>query len=471
MPFEGELASYKSIHRLANSQRVLELLGSYETRPNGATDPSAPLVTLTATPSSWLPSIVLAIDGSHAEVTIENGFPGAEASYVTVSSVLLDVAKMRDLDSQRPVDPREFRKIEEADSIDCALPGCNVVCGGQHSAPASLRRKLFEEFVYRRMDSDGETLLETYEALLAFKPQEIDPARIQQCPYAEEGCRGAQKFYHRDSGEYVCHCSLAQPLYSTDALRIHEGMNPAGTNGAMFAEVMQVWERIWVVHFLRTLERKGWLSSLRRIAIILDGPLAVFGHPAWLSSCIERELQRLNEAARRVNGGQDILLLGIEKSGPFLEHFISLDTKPNGEPNRLPNQTLGLLDDAYIKRNIIFSQSTRPYGRQTYFGRKFFYKTSTGALLVGLLPHLRPGDDDLLCAEPEQFPRLFDALAVLDELVCVRYPNSLSALVAAHAEAAIPLHLGNDILGQLARRLINNSGNNGLVNGQNGASV
>lgn len=466
MPFEGELASYKSLHRLANSQRVQDLLGSYKTRPSGAIDPSAPLTTLAIPSNKWLPNIVVAIDGSHAEVAIENGFPGAEASYITVSSVLLDVAKMRDLDSQRPVDPREFRKIEEADSIDCALPGCNVVCQGQNSAPASLRHKLFEEFVYRRMDSGGETLLETYEALLAYKPQETDSTKIQKCPYAEEGCQDAQKLYHRDSGEYVCHCSLVRPLYSTDALRIHEGMNPAGTNGAMFAEIMQIWERIWVVHFLRTLERKGWLSSLRRIAIILDGPLAVFGHPAWLSSCIERELQRLNEAARQVNGGQDILLLGIEKSGPFLEHFISLDTHPSGAPNHFPAQTVGLIDDTYIKRNIIFSQSDRPYGRQTYFGRKFFYKTRTGALLVGLLPHLRPGDDDLLRAEPEQFPRLFDALAILDELVSVRYPNSLSALVAAHAEAAIPLHLGNDILGQLARRLINNgnSKSNGSQN-------
>jgi hypothetical protein len=415
----------------------------------------------------WLPDIVLAIDGSHAEVPLENGFPGAEASYITVSSVLLDVAKIRDLDSQRPVDPREFRKIEEADSIDCALPGCNVVCQGQDSAPASLRRKLFEEFVYRRMDSGGETLLETYEALLEYKPNNQSAER---CPYAEDNCPNPDGGYHRDNGEYICRCPLARPLFSTDALRIHEGMNPAGTNGAMFAEIMQVWERIWVVHFLRTLERKGWLSSLRRIAIILDGPLAVFGHPAWLSSSIERELQRINEAARKANDGQDILLLGIEKSGPFFEHFINLDTHPDGARNRFPVQTVGLIDDAYIKRNIIFSNSDRLFGRNTYFGRKFFYKTRTGALLVGLLPHLRPGDDDLLRAEPNQYPRLSDTLTVLDELVCVRYPNSLSALVAAHAEAAIPLHLGNDILGQLARRLVNTSSSSGPNNYPNGVS-
>lgn len=455
MPYEGEFASYKSLNRLASSERVRELLGSYKVRERTSGSNPLPLAPLPAPISNWLPDIVLAVDGSHAEVRVENGFPGAEASYITVSSVLLDVARMRQLDAQRPVDPHEFRKIEEADSIDCALPGCNVVCGGEDSASASLRRKLFDEFLFRRMDPEGETLLETYEALLAFKP---DNERDELCPYADEGCPNPDTGYHRATGQYACHCPLSSSLYSTDALRIHEGMNPAGTNGALFAEIMQVWERVWVIHFLRTLEHKGWLSSLRRIAVILDGPLAVFGHPAWLSSAIEKELKRLNEAVRKATGGQDILLLGIEKGGVFADHFLELDRNPDGSTDRFPLQAVGLLDDAYIKQNIIFSKSERPYGRQTYFGRKFLYKTRTGALVVGVLPYLREGDDDLTHAEVEQYPRIADALSLLDELVCVRYPNSISALVAAHAEAAIPLHLGNDILSQLARRLVN-SGN------------
>lgn len=270
----------------------------------------------------------------------------------------------------------------------------------------------------------------------------------------EDGCENE---YYRATGQYTCHCPLVLPLYSTDALRIHEGMNPAGTNGKAFGEIMQVWERIWVIHFLRTMERRGWLSSLRRIAIIIDGPLAVFGHPAWLSAAIEAELVRLNNAVRAATGGQDLLLLGIEKGGLFAQHLLDLNQHSNGTPGRFKEQSVALLDDAYIKRNIIFSTSDRLFGRNTYFGRKFFYKTRTGALIVGMLPHLRAGDDELERAEPDQYPRLADALAVLDELVCVRYPNSLSALVAAHAEAAIPLHLGNNILEQLARHLMGQS--------------
>ena len=59
-------------------------------------------------------------------------------------------------------------------------------------------------------------------------------------------------------------------------------------------------------------------------------------------------------------------------------------------------------------------------------------------------------------ADTAQFPRLADALSVLDQLVSTRYPNSLDPLVAAHSEAAIPLHLGTQILEDLARKSMKN---------------
>ena len=210
-------------------------------------------------------------------------FPGAEASYVTVASVILDVAKIEKLDRERPVNPKEFRATEKAESIDCALPGCNIITDGENSAKASLRKSIFEVFGSVRMSSEGESLLDTYEALLKYKPI---TERKQECPY--EDCL---KEYQRGNGKYTCPCELSRSLYSTDALRIHERMNPAGTNGAIFAEIMQVWERIWVVHILRTLEAKNWLSSLRRLAIVFGWPPCCFrtaclDQPIYLSRAI-----------------------------------------------------------------------------------------------------------------------------------------------------------------------------------------
>jgi hypothetical protein len=382
------------------------------------------------------------------KIAIKNGFPGAEASYITVACVIVDIAKLDQLDRNRPVNPKEFRQTEKAESIDCALPGCNIITQDTNTAEASLRKSIFEVFESVRIFSDGESLLDTYEALLEYKPNTQNP---QKCPY--EDCPNNQH-YQRNRGKYSCSCGLSRPLYSTDALRIHERMNPAGTNSAIFAEIMQVWERLLVVHILRGLETKQWLSSLRRLAIVLDGQLAVFGQPAWISQAIYQELCRINKKVQKVTEGQDILLIGIEKTGGFVQHFEDIDCKEDGNFGNFPCQSVGLLTDSYIKQNIIFSDSFRVYGDATYFGRKLFYKTRSGARLVVTLPFLSEKHKDLSKAESNQYPRLTDAVGLLDRLVSSRYPNAVSPLVLANSEAAIPLNLGKKVLEQLAKDLM-----------------
>lgn len=57
-------------------------------------------------------------------------------------------------------------------------------------------------------------------------------------------------------------------------------------------------------------------------------------------------------------------------------------------------------------------------------------------------------------AKPSQFPRLADTLDLLDLLVSMRYPNAVIPLIAAHAEAAIPLQMGEKVLDKLTREHI-----------------
>lgn len=454
MPYEGEFAHYKSLRRLAENEQIKALLR--RSRININSLPATPLNTISLLdlkPSGWLPDFVVAIDGSLEEVPINNGYPCAAVGYVTVASVLLDVAKMRRLDASRPADPKEFRTIENAESIDSALPCSNVVIDNEQNATDSFRRALLELFQSKRMSEKGETVLDTYEALLQYKP--TNDTQKQICPYSEI-CLLNDKAYKRGHAEYTCSCLLARSLFSTDALRIHESLNPEGPNQSALTQTMNVLECLWVIHFLRTLEQESLLPVLRRLAIVIDGPLAIFDDPAWLSSAIKFELARINNAARQALNDDtfDILLFGIEKSGAFMEHLTALDKGVDGRMDAIPKQTAMLLTDSYIKKRIVFSDSERAYGRNTYFGRKFFYKTASGALIVVNAPFLREEHQDVQKADPDQFPRLVDIMSLLDTLVSARYRNSIIPLISAHAEAAIPLNLGKRILEDLARQLI-----------------
>ena len=219
MPFEGEFAHYRPLQRLSDSEQVQALLRRARIKPR-QTDATPPVTVSLAdlVPSRWAPHWVLAVDGSLLEHDINNGYPSASVGYVTVASVLLDIAKMVQLDAHRPIDPRSFRTLEQAESIDCALPGSNVVIDDELDANASFRRALFELFQSKRMAADGESLLDTYEALLAYKP--IDSKAPQLCPF--EKCLRPDGTYQLGHAEYRCTCLQGRSLFSTDALRIHE---------------------------------------------------------------------------------------------------------------------------------------------------------------------------------------------------------------------------------------------------------
>lgn len=396
------------------------------------------------------PRFILALDGSYAEVNVKNGYPGAKVGYCTVASVLLDLTLVSQLDINRPADPIEFRKTEQAASVDAALPGSNVITRRQNSARASFREELYDLLSDIVVDEDDRaTLLSTYEALLSLKPT----TNPQSCPYSEShGCRA-----HLTVGVGCARCpGCGRPIYSTDALRVHERFREIGSNGESFGLVMQVVERLLLVHFLRCFERRQLLERLGSLAFFVDGPLAVFGPPAWLSAAISRELKRLNQNVR-ASTGNDLLILGIEKTGEFVEHFEEIDqTETPGCQLFSPRQFI-LLTDQYIKERILYSDSSKRYGEDTYFGRKFFYKTLSGARIVASIPFLSDAQDTIAQSDISLYPQFPVACNLLDHVVSSRYANAVSPLIAANAQAAIPLHLGSKVLTQLARALLGTS--------------
>jgi hypothetical protein len=448
MPYEGEYASYRSINRITQTDRVQSLLK--KSRVLSTQDQTATLKPHEAPERpDGTPYFIVAIDGSYAEVPVKNGYPGAHVGYVTVASVLLNLTELLRLDEARPVNPVEFREVEQAATVDTALPGSNVVTRDHLSARAAFREAVFDVFHDAQVDADDpSTLLDTFELLLKSKPS----TNPQQCPY--DGC---EEKFSVGPGTSSCTCAKKHRIYPTDALRIHERFNDVGTNGEAFGLVMQVWERVLIIHLLRCFEKRGWFEGLSRLAFFVDGPLGVFGPPAWLSASISAELKRLNVLVRE-STGNDILLIGVEKTGAFVSHFDEVDQSETPGENRFQPRSYMLLTDNYIKQRISLSESDKRYGLDTYFGRKFFYKTSSGARIVASLPFLSDEQDTLDSDDPALYPRFPHICAVLDDLVSSRFPNSLSPLISAHSHAAIPLHLGAKVLQELARRLMNRNG-------------
>lgn len=454
MPFENEFASYEPLRRILDSPKVKSLQSRLRIRKKSEKaileEYRSSLISKNDLNSDFIPDYIIAIDGSYQSAKAENGFPGAEFGYIAISAVLIIEKAVRDFSKQEFIDPKKFRETEKASTIDTVIPGCNIILDDEKSAKASMRKAIFEELKNTKAFDEGESLLETYEYLFKMKCE--NDKRIGATSKPKSPIDDIDQEMTYGYGEYNCPYS-GEKLYSTDALRLHELMNPSGSNGELFGQIMSMLEKLWFIHILRSFEKKEWLNILDRVVFVLDGPLACFSTWSWMNKSISSELVRINNV-QKDKTGKDLLVIGIEKSGTFYNHFEEMDTTIDGVTDNYPRQSTFLLSDSYIKRNIIFSESEKLYGQDTYFGRKVFYKTASGYRIVPVLAHLQK-KPNLLSTSIDDFPRLADMMNVLDELVSSRYPNSVSPLVSAHSEAAIPLNLGKKIFDDIAKEMRN----------------
>ncbi len=447
MPYQNEFARGDSLWRLIESPSVQEFRGII--RHSEGQRPHA--LPFQLNPSRGLHNIkrVIAIDGSSVTHRVQNGYPGAEAALLHWAAIVIKLQAIRNIPRNYIPSPNEMREMEQCDTLSAVLPGRNVV---RHDKPEDSSKRFFratisQELETARLDPEHETLLETLRAITA----ERQDARIT-CPIDDCELKDPGKWIMPERGTTVCICGLGEAIYETDVLRAHERFEENGSSEQAFTAVRQVIEHLMMVNILRYFERTDSLGVFRDTAFIMDGPLAIFGMPAWLKYYMEVEITRLHKKAQD-KGGPGVLLMGIEKSGQFLDHLNEIDWVENEGPRqRLPNSTALAPDLDYIHRHIMLRPpDAKPYGSATYYGRKVLYKNRAGQHSVVMTPIVNAQGQDQRCVSEAAFPRIGEALDIMDELATYLYKDGFAPLVRAHAHAAIPLRAGARILEKIFR--------------------
>jgi hypothetical protein len=438
MGFDGQYATGEILLKLEQSKVFQEFRGQIRAEVREA--PIRPEVNAVER-RNFRPTRVVAVDGSIVTTPLNNGFPMAEASLVTVSIVSIDLQKLQDLEDTIP-HPGVFFEMEKANTHEGVLPGANVI---HRDRPGDTPSKYVREEVHRlfnaRLDPSHETLLETVRALSANRTAQ----RLPKCPI--EGCDRDLLF---GQGPYPCNCPNQEELFETDAFRFIERFSEVSSNGEAHGSVRHVLEVVSFVNFLRFFAaRTERLHYLRDNVFVLDGPLAVFGTPAWLAPLIRTELTRINDICQA--SGFNLAVFGFEKSGAFVDHFERLDFCPERGPRSYYPSGSAITPDArYINRYIALRpDDSKPHGQDTYFGRKVMYKTASGEHAVITTGMVTEAAQDFHRTDAECFPRLGDMLDVLDHLATYLFKDGFMPLVRAHAHAAIPLTRGADIIRSL----------------------
>ena len=437
MPYRNEYASGDSLWRLVGSESVREFEGMI--RRGDPEDALEPPHALTPSRGFELITRIIVIDGSTVTHAVRNGYPGAEAALLQLAAVIIDLSALRSIPQRSIPRPSAIRDMEDCRTLDAVLPGRNVVRRG---VPGDTPRTYFRSTIHemlsgRRVDRDHETLLETMRA--------IAPARRFQCP-ADDCAKSLPAL----SGTSHCPCARRELIFETDSLRLHERFEDFGSSAQAYTAAQQVVEHLAMVNIMRFFERRGWWNAFRTTAFVMDGPLAIFGMPAWLKSHVQGEISRLHGLALE-HGGPGVLLFGVEKSGMFLDHLQAMDESDHEGPRaRLDPRTVLAPDREYVHRHIALRPlDAKPHGDVTDYGRRVMYKNGLGQHSVVMTPIVNAEGEDRDRVDEAAYPRLGEALDIMDEFSTYLYEDGFAPLVRAHAHAAIPLKAGIGLLTEL----------------------
>lgn len=400
-----------------------------------------------------LPQKIISIDGSNYEASVRKEMPFTKVGFVKISNLLLKRNAYKDLSHGRFVNPFEVAKLSRDNtSLSFAFPSANMKYKGEISVRDGFRRALDESLYDCRFDdSDPSTSIRTTLFRLASHRGENpgnDKLTLFKCP----SC-GAEKIELWDIPEkQLCpHCKNV--VYPSDCLRIWEDVGDAGSNQSALTRFTNSFMHILIAHYIRFLKEKSpdsYLNALSDLCFIVNGPLAVFGNPAWIHSCILKYLYDINQELI-TSGRAPIIVLGVLKSGPVCDYFKMIG-------NFVPSDTVFCLSDDFRNQYITFDRdpSSTTFGAETYYGQDFLLKTKNAKLFVfnALFPFRDKQDKEAFKTEKAKitnYRNIGTYVKLIEEFECDLHSTSLVPVALAQKYSAISLEPGGKVLDLLAQ--------------------
>lgn len=407
----------------------------------------------------WLPEHVVASDASPYKEPIPGLFPSTQIGYIKNSMVIITIAEF---DCLKPinsnfVDPFKVAELHRnGDSVSFTLPGCNVRYKNSATVKDGFRLAVYEQLSDMRTSWTNDNNYNVVGTLLAIDNGSV---KLKSCP----SCGSDENFIFQKKKEVVPCSNCSQKVYITDIMRIHEQISDLGDNGSAITRFMNVVEHLIVASFVRMLCDRN-PEQLSRMAFILDGPLAIFGQPAKIHARLLRLYSKVSKLLENKKLDPP-LIMGIQKSGPAVEHAKALS-------KYIQKGAFRVIDDEYRHRYIAArSESSDNFGHETYYGQDFIYRTKNGKVFVFGLVYPFENKTPISNAELEENEKdgkkkfskekieihrysylLNKAMCVISHFELELYENAIIPIALAHRHASISVVPGGKVLDLLSRK-------------------
>ncbi len=453
MPYPSERASRLGHVPVVNSQAVHDAFSRWEVAQatpadeNRVTSLCRPIEELDNEGVADAVRFAITVDGSDTEVEATREHPTIKVGYVRVAASFIDLEKLHTASAGDFVNPLLLRESHQHAAFDRALPGSGLVIPG--STGVDTWRQELDRFLQETKfdQASDQTLADMLLALHGSPSAPAVTAPLRRCPScrAKDTQLSGGQIDVPKAGTTCPQCGTK--IYLGDVLRTEEEYMPEGSNASALTRMMLVAERLTSLGYMQLLfeDAQGY-DVLKRTLFITDGPLGLHGTVAPLKRRFQDYLGELARQCTTNNHPAAPLVVGVEKSGAFVEHARLISHLI--EPGKVM-----FLTTEYINR-MTGRPLTNPYGSDEFYGRRFLYRTRNGGTLVFTVPP-KPGVTPYGDPDGElwsSYPTLRPICEVLDRVQTRLYENAVIPVALAHSAASLPLGVGQSVLRALVQQ-------------------
>lgn len=379
---------------------------------------------------------IIAIDGGYTNVLVKEEFPSSTIAFFQFGALFFKYKDLLNLREKPFIDPDDFSKLQNMQRIKLVVPTKGLSIAGQADLISSVRKAIYDFFL---RDPENEGYIKALKWLIfeEYTGKPVDTWHLATHPCCDTA--GGIDFKYSDFGSaYKISCpDCGKDIYLTDVFRLHEAIDNELGAGGILGYLTTVVEQLTIVFLIQQMLITR-PALLKETLFIKDGPLAFFGQTANIHKPMRKLIRFLNQK-------HAIYLVGLEKSGSFVEHAEQLSKK-------IQSNQFVLLGNKYIYKYIIpgTSVDNRPYADSSYYSSKLIFKSEFDNVYVATIPNLDSK------AEPVKadYLNLDIVLHNVAALKCDLYYNSLVPVVMANKLVSLADHPSADLLKSFAQENI-----------------
>lgn len=383
---------------------------------------------------------IVAVNGENTTIPVKKSFPSSLITFFQFGSLLIKGADLDTMEKKPFISPSDIKKLKEIKREKFVLPTKNIALKKGADFKTTVRETIHNFF--KKQHSGATSMLDTLHWFIfeLYNPASTKSSHtLSKCPHCETPNISLAKD-RMDSENYSWKCThdkCKKEIFITDIFRLFEKIdNETGASG-IITYLESVIESFFIIHTIKSLLEieDGLVDSFM---FVKDGPLSFGGETANMHKPMQTLLNYLS-TRNKVN------LIGVETSGPFVDHAKQIKDKLK------PGQVF-LLNNEHIYTYIqVGNHKEQKYGSTSYYSGKFIYKSFDERVYVLTLPvenhntyYERPELSDL--------KNIQEILMNIDKLRCDIYENALIPVAIANKLISLTNHPSTPILERFARK-------------------